>query len=99
MKQKKEYDMEMTSKAMIQLTLRVILAGYLVYLGWKILANTLAGPSPIPNWGGWLIFAAFGGAAIYFCVYAVKQFLAKRKAAELPDNKETEEKENDETDD
>lgn len=84
MKQKKEYDMALLSKALTGLTLRVAVSGYIVYLGWKIVANVGIGDSPIPSWGAWLIFAVFAAVAVVFCVFAWKQYLLIRKLAEIP---------------
>ena len=84
MKQNKEYDMALASKALTGLVLRVAIAGYIVYLAWKIVANVANGDSPIPAWGAWLIFAVFVAASVVFCVFAWKQFRLIRKIAELP---------------
>ncbi len=88
MKQKKEYDMAILSKALTGLGLRVILAGYLIYLAWKVLKGTLAG-GPIPLWGGWLVFAVFACSGVVFCVFSVRQYLIARKEATLRENNDT----------
>lgn len=83
MNTKKEYDMAMIGRGLTGLSLRIVVSGYIVYLAWKILGSSLDGSSPIPAWGSWLIFAVFAGAAVTFCVFAVKQFLNARKTAQL----------------
>ncbi|MEA4894432.1 MAG: hypothetical protein VB064_04140 [Oscillospiraceae bacterium] len=98
MKHKKEYDMSMMGKALTGLVVRLAVAGYIAYLAWQILTNTLNGGSPIPDWGAWLIFAAFIAAGVAFCVYAVKQYLIIRKLAELPEIKENDIENKSETD-
>jgi len=84
MNSKKEYDMAMLGKNLTGLSLRVVISGYIVYLAWKILSGSLDGTSPIPEWGSWLIFAAFTAAAVAFCAFAVRKYLDARKAAALP---------------
>lgn len=82
-KQKKVYDTVLKSRAFTGLALRVAVAGYIVYLAWKILTNMLSGSSSIPEWAVWLICIVFGAAAISFCVYAWKFFEKAMKAAEI----------------
>lgn len=89
MKEKKQYDLALKSRAYSGLALRVIVAAYIVYLGWKVLSGTLSTGGPIPVWGAWLIFAGFGAAGVGFCVFAFLQFKKLLKAAQLPPNRHT----------
>jgi membrane protein implicated in regulation of membrane protease activity len=82
-KQKKVYDTVLRGKALAGLALRAAVAGYIVYLAWKILANMWSGSSAIPEWAVWLICIVFGAAAIGFCIYAWKFFGKAMKAAEM----------------
>ena len=78
---KRGYDTVLVGRAATGLVLRVAVAGYIVYLAWEILKGTLSGDSPLPDWGAWLIFAAFVAAALAFCVFAWKQFNTARIAS------------------
>lgn len=84
MKKKKPLDPVLAGRALTALGFRVLVAGYLVYLAWKILTGVLAGGSPIPVWCGWLIFVVFVGGALSFCVFSWKQYRLLRKDAEYP---------------
>jgi TRAP-type C4-dicarboxylate transport system permease small subunit len=79
----KEYDTAQRGRAWTGLALRVLVAGYLGYLVWKIVSGMRAGASPIPVWAFWLITAVFAVVAAGFCVYAVRTFLKALKAAEI----------------
>ena len=86
--QKKEYDTVMRGRACTRLGLRVLVAGYLVYLAWKLLTGMPGGS--IPEWGAYAICAVFTAAAAGFCVYALKAFKKALKAAEIDSEPETE---------
>lgn len=83
MNQKKKHDMAMMSRAGTSLTLRVVVAAYIIYLAWKVLSAVFRGGSPIPLWCAWLIFSVFLAAAVLFCLFSLKQYLKTRKAAEI----------------
>ena len=85
MNSKKEYDMAMIGRGLTGLSLRIVVSGYIVYLAWNILTASHNGSSPIPDWASWLIFTVFVVAAVTFCLFAVRQFLNTRKAAQLSD--------------
>ena len=89
MKEKKQYDLALKSRAYSGLALRVVVAAYIVYLGWKVLSGTLSAGGPIPDWGAWLIFAGFSAAGVGFCVFAFLQFKKLVKAAQLPPERQT----------
>ncbi len=81
--QKKQYNTVMRGRAFAALALRIAVAGYLVYLAWRIMTNMLSGSDAIPEWVVWLFCAAFIAAAAGFCVYATVFFKKALKAAEL----------------
>lgn len=81
--QKKEYDIAMRNKALTGLVLRVAIAGYIVYLAWKLLANMLNGTSTIPELIVWLVCIVFAAVALGFCMYTWKEFRKSLKAAEV----------------
>lgn len=80
---KKEYDPVKIGRALTSLALRAAVAGYIVYLSWKILSGMLEGTSTIPEAGAWVISVILAAAAIGFLGYALKEFLTARKAAEV----------------
>jgi hypothetical protein len=80
---KKEYDTVMRGRAFTGLALRIAVAGYLVYLAWKIIMNMLSGSDAIPEWAVWLFCIGFIAAAAGFCVYAGVFFKRALKDAEL----------------
>lgn len=82
-KQKKEYDLAMKNRAMTGFMLRVVVAGYIVYLAWKILTGMQSGTSPIPEWAVWLICSVMAAAALGFCVYSWITYQKAIKAAEI----------------
>lgn len=85
---KKEHDYALMSRALTNLTLRVAIAGYIVYLAFKIMNGTQNGGS-IPAWGVWLICIIFVAAAFAFCLYAWKLYRKALKAAEIPAAKQS----------
>ena len=78
----KSYDPALQRKALTGLGLRVLVAGYLGYLAWKIFSGMLSG-GPIPVWGVWLICLGFAAVAAVFCVYAWRAYRKALKAAEI----------------
>jgi hypothetical protein len=96
--QKKEYDTVLRGRAYTGLGLRVLVAGYMVYLAWKLLSNMLGGKGSIPEWGVYAICVVFAAAAVGFCVYAWKGFRKALKAAELTPAPETITESSEETD-
>lgn len=81
--QKKEYDAVMRGRAYTGLGLRVLVAGYMVYLAWKIVSNMSGGSGSLPEWGAYAISIVFTTVAAGFCVYAWKAFRKALKAAEI----------------
>lgn len=80
---------EQKSGALTKLTLRLAVAGYIVYLAWKILGGTLDGTSPIAGWLAYAICAVFFLFAIGSGIYSLREFrLALRAAAPIAENEE-----------
>lgn len=90
MNKRKKYDMVMVSRAGTALVLRLLVSGYIVRLGWQVLSGSIAGESPIPDWASWAIFAFFVGAALFFAVFSLREFIKIRKAAVFPEHPEAE---------
>ncbi len=53
--QKKVYDTVMRGRAYTGLGLRVLVAGYMAYLAWKLMSSMLGGSGSIPEWGVYAI--------------------------------------------
>lgn len=56
------------------MVLRLAVAGYLIYLMWKIFSGTSDGTSPIIPWVSYTICAVFLLAAIWLCFYSFREF-------------------------
>lgn len=80
-KEQPKYDIQLRNRASTALVLRVVVAGYLLYLVYKIISGVMGGDSPIPPWAVWLIGGAMAVAAAAFLVYAWKRYRADMKAA------------------
>ena len=89
MKKRKNYDMIMIGRAGTSLVLRLVVSAYIVRMGWQILSGSLAGESPISDWGSWAIFILFTGAALFFAVFSLREFIKVRKAAVFPEAPES----------
>ncbi len=96
--QKKVYDTVMRGRAYTGLVLRVLVAGYMVYLAWKLMSGMLGGSGSIPEWGVYAICIVFTAAAAGFCVFAYKAFKKALKAAEITTVPETISQADEETD-
>lgn len=81
--QKKEYDIALRNKALTGLVLRAVIAGYMLYLAWKLMSNMLNGSGSIPELIVWLVCIVFAAVALGFCVYTWKEFRKSMKAAQV----------------
>lgn len=86
---------EQKSAAVTRLALRVAVAGYLVYLAWRIIGGTLNGTSTITPMLSYVIFAVFCLAAIGFGFYSFREF---RRAINAPAETPESEGENESSD-
>lgn len=76
---------EQKSAAVTKLTLRLAVAGYLIYLAWKIVGGTLDGTSPIIPWLSYAICAVFILAVIGLGLYSFREFWkAWNASSEVP---------------
>lgn len=82
---REKYDEAQCSKAFTSLALRIIVSGYVGYIAWKIVFNSLGGKSTIPLWCAILFGTVFFTCAAAFAVYAVISFAKSMKAAKKED--------------
>lgn len=83
---------EQKNAALTKLVLRLVVAGYVLYLMWKILEGTLNGTSPITPILSYSICALFLLGAVGCGVYSVRQFLQALNApAETPESEDAQE--------
>ena len=87
--QKLEYDVRKRAQAGVKATFRGVVAAYIIYLGYKVIRE----PASI-----WQIAAGvfFIAAALGFGVYTWKRWHLDLEAARLPDEDESNEKQNEE---
>lgn len=86
----KKYDEKLKSKAYTGLALRVLVAGYVLYMAWKIASGFISGESTMPLLCVILFCTLFAGGAVFFIIYAVRSFIKALKAAEISETCDTE---------
>ena len=64
-----------------QLTLRLLVCGYLVYLAWDICKAEMSGSSAVPPLAAYAAAAVMGLSGAGFAVYHLIQYRRSRKAA------------------
>ena len=79
-----EYDEKLLAKARNAVSLRAVVAGYLVYLGYTLIRDHLCGTSTLTPWLAWAAGLGFCAAGAAFGLYAWKRYRAALKEAELP---------------
>ena len=84
---KLEYDIQKRARAGTAATFRAVVAGYIIYLGWKI---ATAEGSSMPPLAAKLIGVAFITAALAFGVYTWKRWRLDLEAARLPETEDEE---------
>ena len=86
---KKEYDLQKRNQAYTAMGLRVLVAGYLIYLAWNIFSGSVLEGSEIKPWIATLIALVFTAVAVWFIRYAWKGFKQAMRLAVINDNQET----------
>ena len=86
-----QYDIQKRARAGTSGTLRAAVALYILYIGYTLLRDTMAGVSSLPAWLGWLAGLVFMGAAVAFGVYTYRRYRAELAAAKLPPETDAEE--------
>ena len=91
-----EYDIQKRARADTTALLRAVVAGYILYLGWNIVA---ARDSAMPPTAAKLAGAVFMTAAIAFGVYTWKRWRLDLEAARLPETENAASREDAESND
>lgn len=66
----------------VRMLMRILVAGYIVYLAWKIMSNAGAADNPVPLWCSILAASILALSAVAFVVYSVVQFARSIKGRE-----------------
>lgn len=86
---KKHYHVVRKNKADTKALFRVIVCGYLLYLGWQLVSSG-GSDSSFPPIAGWLTGGLFAAAAIGFGVYSWREYQKALAEAELTPEEEEE---------
>lgn len=78
-----QYNQQKLNRAITSGGLRVIVAGYIIFIAINIINGTKTEASTIPAWVGSLIGYVFIAASAGFIIYAVRSFLKALKGARL----------------
>ena len=79
-----EYDMAKRTKANNLAVLRVLVAGYLAWLGFSLIRDCLRGASTLSPAFAWTAGLVFIAAALAFAFYIWRQWKRELSAAKLP---------------
>ena len=80
-----KYDVQKRARAGVAATLRVIVAGYLIYIGYRIYKGAADGSSTMSVTTACMIAVLFALAAIVFGIYTYRQWRREVEAARLPE--------------
>lgn len=89
MEQKKRYHVVRKNRADTKALFRVIVCGYLIYLGWQLISSGGSTPS-FPPFVAWLLGGLFILAAAAFGRYAWGEYRQALREAELTPEEEEE---------
>ena len=80
-----EYDVQMRARAGVAATLRALVAGYLLYTGWRIYKGSSDGSSSMSITTACIIAVAFAAVAAAFGIYTFRQWRRDVEAARMPE--------------
>lgn len=80
---KQKYNQQMMNRAITSGTLRVVVAGYIIFIAVNLINGTKSETSSIPAWAGTLIGFIFIAASAGFIIYAIRSFLKAMQNARL----------------
>jgi len=90
-KREGKYNQQKLNRAITAVTLRVVVAGYIIFIAYNVIKGTRSETSSIPAWAGMLIGFVFIAASVGFIIYAVLSFRKALQDARL-DAEEQQEK-------
>lgn len=84
-----KYNQQKLNRAITSVTLRIVVAGYIVFIAFNVISGTRSETSSIPAWAGSLIGGVFIAAAAGFIIYSILTFRkalsnARLDAEEVP---------------
>ena len=80
---KSQYNQQMLNRAITSATLRIIVAGYIIFIAINLINGTKSEDSSIPAWAGTLIGFVFIALAAGFIIYSIRSFFKARDKARL----------------
>ena len=80
-----EYDIQMRGRAGVAATLRALVAGYLLYTGWRLYKGSASGSSDMSITTACIIAVVFAAAAAAFGIYTFRQWRRDVEAARMPE--------------
>lgn len=89
-KDRQKYDDQKWARACTSAAVRAVVAGYIAWLGVKIIRGVKAGGTTVPPAVGWIAGIVFIAAALAFCFYIWKRLRAELDAARISPDQETE---------
>jgi len=87
-----QYNQQKLNRAITSVTLRIVVAGYIIFIAINVINGTKSETSTIPSWVGTLIGFLFIAAAAGFILYSILTFLKAKQAARLDAEEVPEEK-------
>ena len=87
-----QYNQQELNRAITSVTLRIVVAGYIIFIAINVINGTKSETSTIPSWVGTLIGFLFIAAAAGFILYSILTFLKAKQAARLDAEEVPEEK-------
>lgn len=86
-REKKQYHVEPKNRAFTQVSLRVLVSAYLLYLAFQLVFPD-GSDSTLPSGVRWLTGGLFAAAAVVFGFYSWRQYQKNLKDAELTSEEE-----------
>ena len=84
-----QYNQQKLNRAITSGVLRVVVAGYIIFIAVNVINGTKSETSSIPAWAGSLIGGLFIAASAGFIIYAIHSFLKALRNARLDAEEET----------
>ena len=87
---KSKYNQQKVNRAITSVSLRVVVAGYIIFVAINVINGTKSETSSIPAWVGSLIGFVFIAASVGFIIYSILTFRKALQAARLDADENTE---------
>lgn len=83
MKDKKTYNTAKKANAYTRLSMRVLVAAYIIYMAVKMILGAMAGETTMPLWASWSFAIFFSVLAVLFIVFSLRRLKADIADAEI----------------